>query len=447
MNSKGEKNKERIDLGLGAILAAAQPARDVEISIELGKPSEQAPSSPWTLGGSEAPVKSEFDILADERKWSEIVRRVESRLNDSNDIEAKLWWIRGHLGAFSMPVSFLAAPLDSLCKKIQPSELSPSMRVLLEETGLLTLGRLQEVGDKDQADSLRSVLETVGVRAPRGSRERQRTGTSSFRSLEFDLPASKASVALVGEAPQKMRGVSRRVGWTSVCAVIVAALFVLDQLFPHIRTPRLDTASEEFVVPPSGIEQSVTPLAPKNPGNRLGALFYSIEKEGAASPAPSVAPSVAQSGDTQSASATVQREPAVPNRPPEPRTKESVDTDGPVEGPEFRERMDRGRPERPERPMRSREEIQGGPPQAVLPGASQEGFEQHRTYKVLAKTSVLSAPSYGGRVIGQLERGDRVLVEGKLGRWLRLRSKKGRGGYVIAADVEEVPDLDIPLDR
>jgi uncharacterized protein YgiM (DUF1202 family) len=60
---------------------------------------------------------------------------------------------------------------------------------------------------------------------------------------------------------------------------------------------------------------------------------------------------------------------------------------------------------------------------------------------------VLSAPSYGGRVIGQLEAGDRVLVEGKLGRWLRLRSKKGRGGYVLTSDVEEVPELDIASNR
>jgi hypothetical protein len=54
-------------------------------------------------------------------------------------------------------------------------------------------------------------------------------------------------------------------------------------------------------------------------------------------------------------------------------------------------------------------------------------------------TSVVSAPSFGGRVIGQLGAGDRVLVEGFLGRWLRLRSRRGRGGYVLSADVEEVP--------
>jgi uncharacterized protein YgiM (DUF1202 family) len=91
--------------------------------------------------------------------------------------------------------------------------------------------------------------------------------------------------------------------------------------------------------------------------------------------------------------------------------------------------------------------LQGGSPQAVLPGSSARGFEDQRTYKVLTRTSVLSAPSYGGRVVGQLDRGDRVLVEGKLGRWLRLRSKKGRGGYVLAADVEEVPELDFASDR
>jgi hypothetical protein len=221
----------------------------------------------------------------------------------------------------------------------------------------------------------------------------------------------------------------------------------LDQLFPNIRTPSLDIASESFVGHPSGVEQSVSQLEPKNPGNRLGALFYSIEKEGGESVTPNPATTTAQGGVAQSSSPSIDREPPPTSRPPEPRAKESIDTAGPVEGPEFRERIERVRPERSEPPARTREEIQGGPPQAVLPGASQEGFEQHRTYKVLAKTSVLSAPSYGGRVIGQLERGDRVLVEGKLGRWLRLRSKKGRGGYVIAADVEEVPDLDIPLDR
>jgi hypothetical protein len=76
-----------------------------------------------------------------------------------------------------------------------------------------------------------------------------------------------------------------------------------------------------------------------------------------------------------------------------------------------------------------------------------EGFESQKTFRVLAKTSVLSAPSYGGRIVGQIERGDRVLVEGKLGRWLRLRSKKGRGRYVIAVDVEEVRDFDMSGER
>ena len=320
--------------------------------------------------------------------------------------------------------------------------MSPSNQILLKETGLLIVNRLEEVGEKDQATSLRGVLETLGVREERGGR--QRAGTSSFRSLEFDLPASKAPLAAVAVAQPQRRARSSRVVWTSVCIVVVAALFVLDHLFPDIRTPRLDIAPESFVRDPSGIEQSVAVLEPKNPGNRLGALFYSIEGEAADAPAPSAAPPAARSVDTSGVAPSIDRDPPAAPRPPEPRPKESVATDGPVEGPEFRDRIERVRPERE---ARNREEIQGGPPEAVLPGSAPEGFESQKTFRVLAKTSVLSAPSYGGRVVGQLERGDRVLVEGKLGRWLRLRSKKGRGGYVLAADVEEVPDFDMSGER
>ena len=119
--------------------------------------------------------------------------------------------------------------------------------------------------------------------------------------------------------------------------------------------------------------------------------------------------------------------------------KERVNTKGPVEGPEFRERIER----RPLPESEEKEHIQGGPPRAVFPVPSRdEAFEAGRVYRVVVSTTVVSAPSFGGRVIGQLAAGDRVLVEGFLGRWLRLRSRRGRGGYVLSADVEEVHQED-----
>lgn len=445
MDTKGAKTRERIDLGLGAILAGIDTSPNAEVSIDLPLPNGTSHNgaASWTLGDSASPPpqqpKSEFEALAEERKWSEIVRLAESRLSNGEDLEAKLWWIRGHLGAFSMPVSFLSAPLDALCRTVTPESLDEPLKILLNETGLLVLQRLREVHDTSHAQGLREALEGIGVREPKDRRER--VGTSSFRSLkpqptleQTPPQGSDVPVAAVSTRP-------KRLTWSFVCLIIVVVLLLLDRMFPHVRSPELDIASESFVRAETGQAQLTDTPGRRDPGGRLGALFYSIEGEGARSEGPPQVTGEPKQGAPQPPPAMpteLQREP-VP-----PRSKESVDTSGPLEGPEFRERIERVRPQSLEP---HREVLQGGSPQAVLPGSSARGFEDQRTYKVLTRTSVLSAPSYGGRVVGQLDRGDRVLVEGKLGRWLRLRSKKGRGGYVLAADVEEVPELDFASDR
>ena len=431
MDTKGAKNRDRIDLGLEAILAGAGTPRPAEVSIDLELPQGTREASPWTLGDAEPqPPKNEYESLADERKWGEIVRLAEERLAGGDHHEAKVWWIRGHLGAFSMPVSFLCAPFDALCHKLSPDDATGSFKTILEETGLLVLQRLREVGDTAHSGEVRSSLERLGIKEPRGGRER--VGTSSFRSLE-SVALSAAQIPVAQElAPRVSSGIRKRVTWTGVSVLVVASLLALDRLFPHIRTPQLDIATESFEQPLSNVEQVTDTPGRRDPGGRLGTLFYSIG-EGArtdSSSSPQVAPQPLVESKPR---------PEAKSEAPSARSKEEVNTRGPVEGPEFRERIERARPLAPQN---RREEIQGGAPQAVLPGEPTREFDDHRTYRVLNHTSVLSAPSYGGRVIGQLETGDRVLVEGKLGRWLRLRSKKGRGGYVLTADVEEVPGLD-----
>lgn len=452
MNSKGAKTSHQIDLGLGAILAGPQSQKEVEVSIELPSSVPGKSVAPWSLGNDHQPAKSEFDLLADERRWAEILRRVECRVQDKGDFEARLWWIRGHLGAFSMPVSYLAAPLESLCRDIQGVELRPELRSLLEETGLLALGRLEDVGEKNLAEGLRKVFEVVGVKQSRGSGKRRRVGTSSFRSIEPAVPVAAspeiapAERALVQATRDSRR---RRFVWTCACVVIVATLLCVDRLFPHLRSPTKGVASEEFIAPPRDIELSRPIQERREPGGRLGALFYSLEGDATRSAAqPSQGVPQESTAKTQDAPVVADRAPTAlvdaRRTEPEAPVKEMINTAGPLEGPEFRERVERVFPADADarRGEPRREELQGGPPRAVLPEAAPHGFEHKRTYRVLESTTVLSAPSHGGRVIGHLERGDRVLVEGKLGRWLRLRSKKGRGGYVLALDVEEVPEFD-----
>jgi hypothetical protein len=436
MDTKGAKNRERLDLGLEAILAGAENTRPAEITIDLEpSPATREPSS-WTLGDAPPPPpKNEFESLADERKWTEIVRLAEDRLANGDDAEAKLWWIRGHLGAFSMPVSFLSAPFEAVCRRLSSESLTESVKVLLEETGLLVLQRLREVGDSTHGSEVRSSLERLGIKEPRGGRER--AGTSSFRSLESVVPV----VARPVPAPQVVPAISgssrKRISWTVLCTCVVVSLVALDRMFPNIRTPALDIASEGFEQPHTALEQATDTPGRRDPGGRLGALFYSLGDVARTEPPTAGAPD-------PNPPAVAKPQPEMKPEPPPARSKEEINTSGPLEGPEFRERIERVRPPAPERRP---QELQGGSPQAVLPGSSAREFQDQRTYRVLTRTSVLSAPSYGGRVIGQLEPGDKVLVEGKLGRWLRLRSKKGRGGYVLTADVEEVPELDIAANR
>jgi hypothetical protein len=434
MDTKGAKNRERLDLGLEAILSGAESPRPDVVAIDLALSPGGQGGSKWTLGEatSSPPAKNDYEVLAEERKWSEIVRLADLRLSSADDVEAKLWWIRGHLGAFSMPVSFLSAPFDAVCRKLSPDSVTESIKPLLEETGLLVLQRLREVGDSAHALEVRGALERLGVREPRGGRER--AGTSSFRSLESVVgPSAEAAAPHDVQVPVR-RGGRKRVTWTLACLVIVVALVALDRLFPHIRMPHLDIAIESFEPPHGELQQATDTPGRRDPGGRLGALFYSIGEgaRGDESESGPVTPQPSVSSRVQPESKPIPAE-SLPLR-----SKEEVNTRGPLEGSEFRERVERIKPSSFEN---RREELQGGAPHAVLPGSSPEGFEAHKTYRVLTPTSVLSAPSHGGRVIGQLERGDRVLVEGKLGRWLRLRSKKGRGGYVLVTDVEEVPGL------
>lgn len=436
MLNDGDKESERIDLGLGTILSGAATEQVTEVTLTS---SHEAQSASWSLGVDEqTPPKSDYEQLADDRKWSDLVKLAESRFAGGSDCEPKLWWIRAHLGAFSMPVSYLAAPLESLCRAIVGQDLVGSVTSLLRETGLLALSRLREVGDFEQTKSLREALALVGVTEPKGPEARMRKNTSSFRTLE--IPAlESAVVSPETPVPSTARAARpRRVLFTALTAGLVAMLFIFETPVSSMFTQPLHIASESFVHDGSPLEQSVAPLSRRDPGGRLGALFYSIGESSQAVqqevPRPQV---VVESSPPVS--------PAVGTSP----VRERVDTAGPIEGREFRNRVDRQYPpveREPTEPQatfedRSQDELRGGPPQAVLPHSGSSPTSGSM-FRVLARTSVVSAPSFGGRVIGVLEAGDRVLVEGRVGRWLKLRSKKGRGGYVPAEDVEETPEFD-----
>jgi hypothetical protein len=58
----------------------------------------------------------------------------------------------------------------------------------------------------------------------------------------------------------------------------------------------------------------------------------------------------------------------------------------------------------------------------------------------MINTSVMDAPSFNAKEVEELYVGDRVRVEARLGRWLKIRSRDGNPGYILAGDAEKLFD-------
>jgi len=59
----------------------------------------------------------------------------------------------------------------------------------------------------------------------------------------------------------------------------------------------------------------------------------------------------------------------------------------------------------------------------------------------LVRTEVFDSPNYQARTIARLEPGDKVSVEARVGQWLRIRSRRGRAGFVYAQDIGEFEEF------
>jgi hypothetical protein len=459
MSSKGNKRKRPdaqeppVDLGLSALLSghAAQPEHSSPIGPSTDEPHDSTDTS--ADAAIEQRQLSECEVLFREKGWGELVKLAEAKLAVSDEPEFRLWWVRGHLGAFSMPVSFLAAPLEAVCRRARDNQLAESLRPVLEETGLLALHRLKEVGARDQVESLRDSLFDAGV-IDSASEPQPFPASATRRADSAPLPDESlpSPNRLAATIPGERRGQPvRRVAAFAVGVIVAGVIgrWAWTWLHTVFRVPVV-IAAENFVSEPFAVDQLIPPLERRDPVGSLSALFYSIETPEAVVPAAQkdAPPAGDGQGGGQVTTQTMHppvgaasRAPTTQERPPSAEgRKEQINTRSPVEGPEVKERLRRRETHHPPEPARGPfsgvPEPSSSPP--VMENRSTDVFDPGGVYRVLVRTSVLEHPSYSADVVGTLEPGDRVFVESKMGRWVRLRSKRGRGGFVLAEDVAEV---------
>ncbi|HMO02326.1 MAG TPA: hypothetical protein PKD37_06270 [Oligoflexia bacterium] len=62
-----------------------------------------------------------------------------------------------------------------------------------------------------------------------------------------------------------------------------------------------------------------------------------------------------------------------------------------------------------------------------------------RRFLITAPTKVMSEPSYWSDTLEKLDVGDEISVDQVVGKWLKILSRRGRSGYVLSLDAEEIP--------
>ncbi len=436
-NQPNDKNGQ-LDLGLSVLLTD----HGREPSVTTSPISQDVKEQVLTAGPN-----SLYRELADQRKWGELVASLEPALSNGATPEAQLWWVRAHLGALSMPASLLIAPFEALLRDLKGSELSLELGSILKETGLLMLQRIQQVGDSAQIAALRralienGLLEATSKHNHRSSwqvlpeQNGDRAAVSDLSNQVAPQVSSQSSPLAIKRAPRINKRKAISVG------VVALLLLLLLLLAPHFLylTASTEAAYESFVHEPGIAEQVIPAPEGQNHLGSLSALYYSIKEQ--EEQAEKISASLVEAEPTSSPiqlPTTSRSDPYVQEGAQSiqvAKRKEQINTRGPIEGEQYRSARSVER----ERPQNI-----GEPPLRGSDSSRRTPFERDsngKLYRATARVNVLSAPSYRGRVLGRLEPGDRLLVEGRLGSWIRLRSRQGREGYVLAQSVEEIQEV------
>ena len=138
-------------------------------------------------------------------------------------------------------------------------------------------------------------------------------------------------------------------------------------------------------------------------------------------------------GSTQVAS-NIPPQPVLPNesvKPQNPPAREVVNTNSPREP---RERQDHDVRDRRD-PNEEVPDIDFPPFRSNKQGSASKNDTQHsQLYVIIARTKIMEEPSYWAGNLGDLYEGDKVAVDDNLGKWLKIHTRKGRVGYILAQD-------------
>ena len=447
MKDSGQGKSGGLDLGLGVLAKGKENEVVAPVSV-APSPRVEAPA---------LEKQPELELLSAEARWKEVIAKAEARLAVSTtDIEARLYWVRAQLSTAAVPSSILAAPLEAVTQELsallksKPDQ-CPKAWVDLLVSLLADVGqRLRQASDygpaevllqhaynldSKQSHALRRCLQErlqVIETLPRKKSEDQ-AEEARINQILAGLPRDSAPISnpgfVSGSAAEAVVPVARRSSGINPWFVVLVLLGVIAGLswyvYQNFIGSRARTALMSSEVGVNNPELVAPQPEKVSSLPNLDAIFYNLGlKEKPASP---VGPGNGgdKKGEVSAPVANV-------------NSQGVLNTKGPKEPEDIRELRERGpEPSTSATNNDGRTDPRRIMDQAQLPLNSQAPIRLHR---VLVKTRVMATPDFQGKVLVELNPGDRLLVEGAEGNWYKIRSKGGKVAYVLRQDVEELKE-------
>jgi len=275
MSYKKSGPKE-LNLGLTALLARVT-AEDAS-QDHTGDISVEQETAIVTIDEDIQSLSLQLSRLAERQEWGMLVGRAESAIASEEDIEARLWWIRGHLGAFTLPVSLLAAPFETVCRQLVGDARIEIFAELIREIGEIAVVRLHDVGDRRQEHAVRLALSQIGI-PDAASISRKGRGKAPPTMPRFDLGTARTVAPLVASSAGSP--VTPKRSWRTAGVIVVLLCLVLFGVFllrdgTSAQQP-LMTAPENLLVMNDAPGMILPGVVGRPVSSSLGALYYSMD--------------------------------------------------------------------------------------------------------------------------------------------------------------------------
>lgn len=462
-----------LDLGLGAIIAPGglsghPPSTPAEPDSAGGRasPREAAPGAASTTPTRRVPPLSEYGSLAARGEWGTLLSLTERQTSGGGhgELAPRFWWVRASVALGSVPLTILAAPLETVTREIAETAKRAGAggdRELIGAAGELLIEVSEQLSSKgDHATALsfaerafrldpgargnliRIVTGILGLpepsprRDPAGVRLRARCRALSEElgvspALE-STPAARAEIVSpsdsVGLRPERSKGGPRGNDISVRPLIIVLLAAVVGAAAMRFLSGAVPDAGGETTIALVAADLRPELMAPSIERltglSQLDAIFYDIDG----------------GGERRAALLREARAPTAAPTPPRSGSKDIVDTQGPVEPVDVVQALRAPR----ERPEDDVGEILFGAPKPRFPSAQRgepkplpvDRFTAEREFVVMTGTRVLTRPSLTGRAVAELRSGDRVRAEEMVGDWLKIRSRNGQVGYILSQDVK-----------